>query len=100
MPKNSFTSNNTENNVPQKKVKYSTDESDIKQIYNNVSSSKNDNYNKLSQGQQMLRKLDMLRKLGEFIQQGVKLSKNYNIGSDYFAMKYEYQSHANIKSVI
>ena len=57
-----------------------------------------DNYNELSPEQQMLRKLDILRKLGELAQYGVKLSHNYNMNSDYFTMKYEYQLHTNIRS--
>lgn len=57
-----------------------------------------DNYNELSPEQQMLRKLDMLRKLGELAQYGVKLSQNYNMNSDYFTMKYEYQLHTNIRA--
>ena len=46
----------------------------------------------------MLKKLDMLRKLGELAQYGVKLSQNYNMNSDYFAMKYEYELHKNIRA--
>ena len=57
-----------------------------------------DNYNELSPEQQMLKKLDMLRKLGELAQYGVMLSQNYNMNSDYFTMKYEYQLHTNIRS--
>lgn len=44
-----------------------------------------------------LGKLDMLRKLGELTQHGVKLSQNYNMKSDYKAMKYEYELHRSIK---
>lgn len=44
-----------------------------------------------------LAKLDMLRKLGELTQHGVKLSQNYNMKSDYKAMKYEYDLHRSIK---
>jgi hypothetical protein len=46
----------------------------------------------------MLKKLDMLRKLGELAQYGVKLSQNYNMSSDYFTMKYEYELHKSIRS--
>ena len=46
----------------------------------------------------MLKKLDMLRKLGELAQYGVKLSQNYNMNSDYFTMKYEYELHKNIRA--
>ena len=45
-----------------------------------------------------LAKLDMLRKLGELAQQyGVKLSQNYNMNSDYKAMKYEFELHKSIR---
>lgn len=46
----------------------------------------------------MLRKLDMLRKLNELIQYGVKLSQNYTMNSDYKTMKYEYELHKSIRS--
>ena len=57
-----------------------------------------DNYNELSPEAQMLKKLELLRKLGELTQYGVKLSQNYSMSSDYFTMKYEHQLHTNIRS--
>jgi len=45
-----------------------------------------------------LAKLDMLRKLGELMNYGIKLSQNYNMKSDYKAMKYEYDLHCSIRS--
>lgn len=57
-----------------------------------------DNYNELSEEGKMLKRLDMLRKLGELAQYKVKLSQNYNMNSDYFTMKYEHQLHTNIRS--
>ncbi len=45
----------------------------------------------------MLEKLDMLRKLCELANQGVKLSQNYNMNSDYNMMKYEYELHKKIR---
>ncbi|AYV78896.1 MAG: hypothetical protein Edafosvirus45_5 [Edafosvirus sp.] len=53
---------------------------------------------KLSGEELMLRKLDMLRKLNELIQYGVKLSQNYTMNSDYKTMKYEYELHKSIRS--
>lgn len=47
--------------------------------------------------EEMLAKLDMLRKLGELTQYGVRLSQNYNIKSEYRAMKYEYELHKSIR---
>tara|TARA_Y100000780_G_scaffold83939_1_gene75734 strand:- start:1776 stop:3443 length:1668 start_codon:yes stop_codon:yes gene_type:complete len=43
------------------------------------------------------KKLDMLRKLGELTEYGVRLSQNYNINSSLKAMKYEYQLHMTKK---
>ncbi len=45
----------------------------------------------------MLGKLEMLRKLGEQTQSGVKLSQNYNMNSDIQAMRYEYELHKSIR---
>jgi hypothetical protein len=65
---------------------------------NNIFNDTYDDYNDLSSDKQMLKRLDMLRKLGELVQYGVKLSQNYNMNSDYFAMKYEYELHKNIRA--
>ena len=45
----------------------------------------------------MIKKLDMIRKLGELRQSGVKLSQNYSMFSDYQTMKYEYELHKSIR---
>lgn len=50
-----------------------------------------------SEEEEMLAKLNMLRKLGELTQYGVKLSQNYNMKSNYKAMKYEYELHRSIR---
>lgn len=47
---------------------------------------------------EMLAKLDMLRKLGELTQHGVKLSQSYNMNSDYKSMKYEHELHTQIRA--
>lgn len=52
----------------------------------------------LSTEELMLRKLDMLRKLGELAQNGIKLSQNYNMNSDYQTMKFEYDLHYSIRA--
>lgn len=44
-----------------------------------------------------LSKLDMMRKLGELTKNGVVLSQNYTMNSDYKAMKYEYELHKSIR---
>mgnify|MGYP001607252432 CR=1 FL=1 len=46
----------------------------------------------------LLKKLEMLRKLGELVQRKVKLSQNYNLNSSYKMMKYEYELHSGIRS--
>ena len=46
----------------------------------------------------LLKKLDMLRKLAELAQSGVKLSQNYNMQSDYKTMCYEYKLHKDIRA--
>jgi hypothetical protein len=46
----------------------------------------------------MLAKLNMLRKLGELKQCGVKLSQNYGLDSDLKMMEYEYKLHSDIRA--
>jgi hypothetical protein len=46
----------------------------------------------------MLRKLDMLKKLGELKERGVKISTNYTLNHDYKTMKMEYELHTSIRS--
>ena len=50
-----------------------------------------------SEEEELLAKLDMLRKLGELTTYGVKLSQNYHMKSDYKSMKYEYELHKSIR---
>lgn len=57
-----------------------------------------ENQSQLSKEEMLLKKLDMLRKLGELSQYGVKLSQNYSINSDYNTMKFEYDLHTGIRS--
>lgn len=52
----------------------------------------------LSKQELMLKKLDMLRKLGELKQMGVKLSQNYNMDSSLELMTYEYELHKSIRA--
>jgi hypothetical protein len=52
-----------------------------------------DDYNELSTQLQMIKKLNLLTKLGEICYFGVELSQNYSMESNYFAMKYEYELH-------
>jgi Family of unknown function (DUF5767) len=48
--------------------------------------------------ERLLRRLDMLRKLGELQEAGVTLSQVYSLNSDYKTMKYEYELHSNIRA--
>jgi len=44
------------------------------------------------------RKVDLITKLGEMAEAGVKISKNYSMADDYKTMKLEYDLHKNIRS--
>lgn len=57
-----------------------------------------DDETKWTKEELMLRKLDMLRKIGELAKAGVKFSENYGMTSDYKKMKYEYELHMSIRS--
>lgn len=52
----------------------------------------------LTEDELYLEKLDMIRKLSELAEAGVKLSQNYTINSDIKMMKFEYQIHKDIRS--
>ena len=52
----------------------------------------------LSGEELMIKKLDLLRKLGELKQLGVKLSQNYSMDSDIKMMEYEYKLHHDIRA--
>ena len=58
----------------------------------------NDIYLQESQEDTMLKKLEMLRKLGELKEHGAKISQNYNMNSDLKAMTYEYDLHRSIRA--
>jgi hypothetical protein len=102
---NSFFSNanqNTQsyksNNDEEKRQENKNNQENKEEKENNIFNDTYDDYNDLSSDKQMLKRLDMLRKLGELVQYGVKLSQNYNMNSDYYAMKYEYELHKNIRA--
>jgi hypothetical protein len=52
----------------------------------------------LTEEQKKLRKMDMIRKLGELAQKGEKISENYNLNSSYKVMKAEYDIRTSIRS--
>lgn len=45
-----------------------------------------------------LKKLDLIRKLGELRDYGATISQNYNLDSDLKSMEYEYKLHTDIRS--
>ena len=57
-----------------------------------------DEYDKATPNRKKLLKMDMMRKLMELVQSGVKLSQDYNMDSDYKLMKYEYELHSGLKA--
>lgn len=56
-----------------------------------------DEYDEATPIRKKLLKLDMMRKLTELVNKGVKLSQNYNMESDYKTMKYEWELHTCIR---
>jgi len=77
--------NNNDNN-------YNDTDNDYTKTYDNNSDS-----DKESEEDIKLKKLNMLRKLGELGQHGVQLSQRYNMNSDLKAMEYEYELHRSIR---
>jgi hypothetical protein len=80
-----------------------TSESDTKETYrkNNHDDDNDDDPDdetKWTHEELMLRKLDMLKKLGELKERGVKISTNYTLNHDYKTMKMEYELHTSIRS--
>lgn len=56
-----------------------------------------DEYDIATPVRKRLMKLDMLRKLSELINKGVKLTQHYDMNSDYKLMKFEYELHKSIR---
>jgi hypothetical protein len=56
-----------------------------------------DEYDTATPVRQRLMKLDMLRKLSELVNKGVKLTQRYDMTSDYKLMKFEYELHRSIR---
>jgi hypothetical protein len=57
-----------------------------------------DDYDNLTEEQKILRKIDIIRKLGELALKGETISENYNLDSNYKIMKAEYDIRTQIKS--
>ena len=104
--KNNASERHTDNNTDTKNTETKNTDTRHSESYNNTQTDKRedkkeekkDDEENLSAEELMLRKLDMLRKLSELAQAGVKLSQNYNMNSDYKMMKYEYELHKSIRS--
>ncbi len=90
---NDHNNNNNASQHSEHKSEHKTEQQDYTEKKNN-----NDDDENLTEDEYIQRQLDMLRKLGELTQQGIKLSQNYNIKSDYKMMKYEYDLRMNIKN--
>lgn len=87
--------------ILQKEEQYNTEKK--KESFTDSSTIQNKEYNPEDEStwtkeELLLGKLDMLRKLGELSQCGVKLSNNYSINSNYRTMKFEYDLHTGIRS--
>lgn len=92
-------SNHNQHNPTQDVQQSAKEKTDTKHTENEEESEVDpDDPSKWTKEEAMLRKLDMLRKLGELSQSGVKLSQNYSLHSDYKTMKFEYDLHSGIRS--
>ena len=52
----------------------------------------------MSDEELIIKKLDMMRKLKELVDQGVKISQNFTLDSDLKLMEYEWRMHRDIRS--
>jgi hypothetical protein len=107
---NVFKHHNSDVRESPKEEKYNEPKStDKKKSYNDPSSSSEykkedkkedikDDPSTWSHHEMKIKKLDMLRKLGELAQRGVKISQNYSMESDYETMKFEYDLHTGIRA--
>lgn len=84
--------NHTDNNC-----KFNNIKCDVQ--FNNIGDIRKDNVdNKLhAYKEELLEKLDILRKLGELESSGIEISKKYNIDADIKEMQYEYKLHFDRK---
>ena len=108
VPPKIFQEQNAKDDADEKDNKHQSHQShqsSDKQSYNGSTSSDNEkkpndaeDESTWSKEELQLRKLDMMRKLGELAQCGVKLSQNYSMDSDYRTMKFEYDLHTGIRA--
>lgn len=57
----------------------------------------NVDFNSLPEEDKKIKKMHMLRRLGELKRNGVRISHNYKITDDYHMMRYEYELHMSIR---
>lgn len=95
-----YLSNDDKQNYSDNKEKnYNDDDGKSKDKQDtNLYDDDDDDYNNLSENKKLLKRLDLIRKLGELAQRGVQISKEYTLADDYFTMKYEYMLHSNIRA--
>ena len=84
--------------IPKETEHHNTPQQNYSQHYSNKEDDYEKEPKKLSKNEEMLLKLDMLRKLLEQKHAGIKLSQNYNLDSDLEMMQYEYKLHNDIKA--
>ena len=66
-------------------------------IENELQEEERDPYEYLTEGKKRLARMDLLRKLAELKRKGYLITEEYNINSDYYAMKEEYEYQMTIK---
>jgi len=69
-----------------------------KTVFEHASNQSQTKDNDISKNELVLEKLNMIRKLGELSQQGIKLSQKYTINSELSIMEYEYELHRKIRA--
>lgn len=89
---NNNTQNNTQNNTNDDRTEKPNDTTQ-----NSTNKFIDDEYENLSPLEKRLRRLDIMRSLGELRDLGCKVT-NYNIDDDYYMMKYELDLHRSIRS--
>lgn len=79
--------------------KHSRDSRDSRDSRNDSSESRqNSKPKEMTEEEIMLEKLEMIRKLAELVENGVKLTRPYSLKDDLKMMKYEYELHKSIRS--
>lgn len=93
------TMNHTDNHNNEEPESTKLDDEAQKEVkrFKNIQNKATKNFENLPDEEKMIRKLHLIRKLGELSKKGVKVSQNYNINSDYSMMRYELELHNLIR---